>query len=134
MRRMAAPSESGRLPFPEEVGGPPLEGSPVDLFDDVSFQADVLDASVPVIVEFFTETCVPCRIQEPAIRRLAEATAGRLKVGRMNAFDCPRTTRAYRIQGVPHMLVFRDGQPVADLVGQHTFEELVRRLQPLELL
>ena len=134
MRRMAAPSESGRLPFPEEVGGPPLEGTPLELFDDASFEREVLESPIPVVVEFFTETCVPCRIQEPEIRKLAAASSGRLRVGRMNAFDCPRTTRAFRIQGVPHVLVFREGEAVADLVGSHSFEELVRVLEPLELL
>ncbi|MEZ6186198.1 MAG: thioredoxin family protein [Planctomycetota bacterium] len=130
---MATPSESGRLPFPEEVGGPPLRGNPLDLFDDETFEREVLESPVPVVVEFFTETCVPCRIQEPAIRQLAEATHGRIKIGRVNAFDSPRTTRAFRVQGVPHVVVFSGGQAVAEFVGQHTYDELLRRLQPLAL-
>lgn len=97
-------------------------------FTDANFDEEVLGSSVPVVIDFWAETCVPCRLQEPAIERLAGELQGRAKVGRLDVYDNPRTTDAFRVRGVPHLAVVRNGEVVLELVGGHSLEQLKERL------
>ncbi len=101
----------------------------IQRFTDANFDQEVLGSSVPVVIDFWAETCVPCRLQEPTIQRLAGELQGRAKVGRLDVYDNPRTTDAYRVRGVPHLAVIRDGEVVLELVGGHSLEQLKDRLR-----
>lgn len=128
-RRLGRPSESGRLPLPEELGIAREELPPVTELTDEAFAREVRGTEVPVLVDFWAETCVPCRLQEPTIRRLARDLAGRVRVARLNVFDHPRTPDALRIKGVPHLVVFLGGEVVMELVGSHSYEQLREKLR-----
>lgn len=128
-RRLGRPSESGRLPLPEELGIVREELPPATELTDEAFAREVRGTEVPVLVDFWAETCVPCRLQEPAIRRLARDLAGRVRVARLNVFDHPRTPDALRIKGVPHLVVFLGGEVVMELVGSHSYEQLREKLR-----
>lgn len=105
----------------------------IQRFTDANFDQEVLASSVPVVIDFWAETCVPCRLQEPTIQRLAGELQGRAKVGRIDVYDNPRTTDAFRVRGVPHLAVIRDGEVVLELVGGHSLEQLKARLQDVDL-
>jgi thioredoxin 1 len=107
---------------------------PVQQLTDSNFDNEVLGSEVPVVIDFWAETCVPCRLQEPTIHKLARELHGRVKVGRLDVFDNPRTTEAFRVRGVPHLAVVRDGEVVLELVGGHSFEQLRERLRSIDLL
>lgn len=102
-------------------------------FTDDNFD-EVVRGPLPVLVDFFAETCVPCRLQEPSIDQLARTTEGRLRVGRLNVDRNPLTPRELLIKGVPHLIVVRGGEVVLEMVGDHSFEQLLGRLRAAEVL
>jgi thioredoxin 1 len=101
----------------------------VQRITDSNFDAEVLASDVPVVIDFWAETCVPCRLQEPTINRLACELAGKAKVGRLDVYDNPRTTEAFNVRGVPHLTVIRNGEVVLEMVGGHSFDQLRARLR-----
>ena len=105
----------------------------VQRFTDANFQQEVLTSAVPVVIDFWAETCVPCRLQEPTIQRLARDLTGRAKVGRLDVYDNPLVTEQFRVRGVPHLAVVRDGEVVLELVGGHSIEQLKDRLRSVNL-
>ncbi len=84
---------------------------------DSSFQAEVLDSTQPVIVDFWAEWCGPCRQIAPIIKELAGDYAGRVKVVKVNVDEAPQTAGAYGIRSIPSVLAFRGGQVVEQLMG-----------------
>lgn len=123
-------SESGRLPFPEELGLSSGEDLPrLAELSDASFEREVLQSPLPVVVDFWADTCVPCRLQEPALQRLARDLAGRVKIARLNVFEHPRAPERLRIKGVPHLIAFVNGEVVLELVGGHSYEQLREKLR-----
>lgn len=105
----------------------------VQRITDSNFEAEVLASDVPVVIDFWAETCVPCRLQEPTINRLARELEGRAKVGRLDVYDNPRTTEAMNVRGVPHLAVIRNGEVILEMVGGHSFDQLRARLRSIDL-
>ncbi|HSW00613.1 MAG TPA: DUF6132 family protein [Sedimentisphaerales bacterium] len=81
------------------------------------FEAKVLGAKQPVLVDFYSTTCGPCRMLAPTIENLAEHYEGRAAVYKVNVEALPEVARRYGIQGVPSALFFQDGKEVNRLVG-----------------
>jgi thioredoxin 1 len=86
-------------------------------FTDGNFDADVLKASTPVLVDFWAEWCGPCRAMEPSITALATDYVGKLRVGKLNVDDNPSVTMRYMVRGIPTVLLFKGGEVVEQLVG-----------------
>ena len=86
-------------------------------FNDASFKTEVLESSQPVLVDFWAEWCQPCHALTPTIEQLASEYAGSVKVGKLNIEESPATAATYGIRSIPSVLVFKDGQVVAQLVG-----------------
>jgi thioredoxin 2 len=84
--------------------------------DRGSFDEEVT-TSVPVIVDFWAPWCGPCRMVSPAVERLAEANAGRLKVVKLNVDEAPDIGARFGAQSIPLLVLMRDGQEVDRLVG-----------------
>ena len=84
---------------------------------DLSFKADVLDASVPVLVDFWAPWCGPCRIAGPIIDRVGERTGTKAKVYKMNVDSSPQTAGKFGINAIPTVLVFKNGKVEKTLVG-----------------
>jgi thioredoxin 1 len=99
-------------------------------FTDANFGEEVVNATVPVIIDFWAEPCGPCKLMHPVVRRLAETFGARAKVGRLNVFENPRTTEALEIKAIPYFMVVHRGDVVFELVGDRSFEELHARLAP----
>ena len=84
---------------------------------DQSFQADVLDADKPVLVDFWAEWCGPCRMIAPALEEIAGELSDKVSIVKINIDENPDTPGRYGVRGIPTMLLFKGGQPVAQKVG-----------------
>ncbi len=84
---------------------------------DASFEADVLKASQPVLVDFWAEWCGPCKAIAPTLDELAKEMQGKVVVAKINIDENPATPNRYRVQGIPTLMLFKNGQVAATKVG-----------------
>ncbi|MGI5480541.1 thioredoxin [Streptomyces lavendofoliae] len=96
---------------------------------DADFDAEVLSADGPVLVEFTADWCGPCRQLAPVLSAVAEEEAGRLKVVRIDADTNPGTVTRYGVLSMPTLLVFRAGEPVRSMVGARPKRRLLQELE-----
>jgi thioredoxin 1 len=84
---------------------------------DDSFEADVLNASTAVVVDFWAEWCGPCLQIAPALEDLARDMTDKLTVAKLNIDENPTTPQKYGVRGIPTLIMFKDGQVAATKVG-----------------
>jgi thioredoxin 2 len=84
--------------------------------DATTFEREIV-ASVPVLVDFWAPWCGPCRMVSPAVERLGQAHAGELKVVKLDVDGAPQIAARYEVQGIPLLVLLRDGREVDRLVG-----------------
>ena len=88
----------------------------VYLSDD-SFEAEVVKASEPVLVDYWADWCGPCKMIAPILDEIAEEYAGKLKVTKLNIDENPATPPKFGIRGIPTLMLFKDGNVEATKVG-----------------
>ena len=91
-----------------------------------NFEAEVKNASLPVLVDFWATWCGPCRMIAPEIERIAEEYDGRLLVGKVNIDEQPELAQQYGVTAIPTVILFRNGESAAQFVGYRRAEELAR--------
>ena len=84
---------------------------------DASFQSDVLESDRPVLVDFWAEWCGPCRMIAPALEEIAGEIGDKVDIVKLNIDENPETPGAYGVRGIPTMVLFKGGKPVAQKVG-----------------
>ena len=97
---------------------------------DATFDEQVLRAARPVLVELTAEWCPPCRMLEPVLQQIAEEQADRLTVAQLDVDAHPLATRAAGVLGMPTLILYVDGVPVAQAVGARPKAALMRMLEP----
>jgi len=82
-----------------------------------NFATDVLGSSQPVLVDFWAEWCGPCRMIAPALEDISKELGDRVTIAKLNVDENQDIAARYGVRGIPTMLLFKDGQPVAQKVG-----------------
>jgi thioredoxin 1 len=99
-------------------------------FTDGSFDQEVLNSDVPVLVDFWAPWCGPCKAMTPTVDALATEYLGKIKIGKMNTDDNPSTPMRYQVRGIPTLILFKGGKPVDQRVGAMPKPDLKKMLDP----
>ena len=84
---------------------------------DATFEAEVLKASGPVVVDFWAEWCGPCRLIAPALEEIAGTMGNKVKVVKLNVDENPATASKYEIMSIPTLMIFKNGRLASRQVG-----------------
>jgi thioredoxin 1 len=98
---------------------------------DSTFDAEVLRASEPVLVDFWAEWCGPCKMIAPFLDEIASEMEGQVTVAKLNIDENPQTPRKYGIRGIPTMILFKGGQAVKTVVGAYPKKKIESELEPV---
>ncbi|OVE80140.1 thioredoxin [bacterium J17] len=92
---------------------------------DSEFEAEVLKSDVPVLVDFWAPWCGPCKTMAPIVEEIAEQLGDKLKVYKVNVDDHKEMAAKFGVQGIPNLILFKDGETQQQLVGAMAKQELL---------
>ena len=98
------------------------------VLEDSNFEQVVLQAKIPVMVDFWAQWCGPCRMVAPVIEELAQEYEGRVSFGKVDVDQNPKIASQYGIMSIPTLLLFKDGKPITNIVGFRPKAELKQSL------
>ncbi|MBU2547018.1 MAG: thioredoxin [Proteobacteria bacterium] len=96
---------------------------------DLEFEAKVLKADRPVLVDFWAAWCGPCKAIGPTVAELADEYVGRVSVAKMNVDENPQTPGKYSIRAIPTLIVFKDGQVAEQITGAVAKSQIVSAIE-----
>ena len=96
---------------------------------DNNFQAEVLEADRPVLVDFWAPWCGPCRIIAPSLEEMAEENDG-LRIVKLNVDDNQVTAARYDVMSIPTLILFKNGEPAHKIIGALPKNRLVQEIEP----
>ena len=97
-------------------------------FTDTNFEEEVLNSDIPALVDFWASWCPPCKMTEPLIDKLAQEYHGKVKIGKINVDQNPRTAAKYGIKGIPTFITFNSCKIVERRVAAQTEGQLRKML------
>jgi thioredoxin 1 len=97
---------------------------------DETFQAEVLGADLPVLVDFWADWCGPCRMIAPSVSQIAEEYDGSIKVAKVDVDDNPAIPGRYGIVGIPTVMLFKNGEVVERIVGALPKDRILAQILP----
>jgi thioredoxin 1 len=100
-------------------------------FTDTNFESEVLQSDQPVLVDFWAEWCMPCRMLAPTIDKIAEAYVGKVKVGKVDTDSNREVAMKYQINAIPTVILFKNGQVAQKFVGLKQEKEFKEAIDSL---
>jgi thioredoxin len=97
---------------------------------DQDFERQVLQSDRPVLVDFWAEWCVPCHMVSPVVEEIARDHADRMTAAKLNVDDNPQTARQFGVMSIPTLIVFKEGQEKARVIGARSKEAILREIEP----
>ncbi|HEY3412286.1 MAG TPA: thioredoxin [Armatimonadota bacterium] len=98
--------------------------------NEANFKQEVLDSSIPVLVDFWAPWCGPCRMVGPVVDEIAKDYAGKLKVVKVNTDEAPGVAGSYNIMSIPTLMIFKGGERVDQIIGAQPKQAIVGKLSP----
>ncbi len=99
----------------------------IELTDD-TFEAEVLNADIPVLVDFWAPWCGPCRMVAPVVEEIAKDYEGRIKVGKVNTESNQKIAAKYGIMSIPTLMIFKGGKEVERIIGAQPKEAMAGKI------
>ena len=96
---------------------------------DSNFEAEVKESSIPVLVDFYTDWCGPCKMMAPLVKELAESYSGKCKIGKCNTDENPELSGRFKIMSIPTFLFFKNGELVETAIGAIPKNELEEKIK-----
>jgi thioredoxin 1 len=100
-------------------------------FTDGNFEQDVIGSDVPVLVDFWAEWCMPCRMLAPVVEELAQEYDGRVKIGKLDTDGNREVSMKYGIQSIPTLILFKGGEEAGRVTGLSSKQDLASKLDEL---
>jgi thioredoxin 1 len=97
---------------------------------DQDFDERVLKAQTPVLVDFWAEWCVPCHMVSPVVEEIGRDKGEALQVAKLNIDENPDVTRKYGVMSIPTLMLFKDGEEAARVVGARGKDALLKEIDP----
>ena len=95
-----------------------------------SFDVEVLNSNLPVLVDFSAIWCGPCKMLDPIVKQLAGEWDGKVKVVKIDADQCPQIVGNYGVMGIPTLILFKGGEAKERLSGYQPKDKLVKKFSP----
>ena len=112
-----------------------MDTKPVAVTDE-TFQEEVLDHELPVMVDFWAEWCGPCRMVAPVLEKMAEEFAGKIRIAKVNVDENPQLSQAFKVMSIPTLMMVKDSTIVFSQPGalqEPTVRDLIKQLIALEV-
>ena len=102
----------------------------IETLTDATFDENVKGSDVPVLVDFWAEWCGPCKMITPVLEEIAEEQEGKVRIAKLNIDDNLDVTRRFDVMSIPTLILFKDGEPTARLIGAKPKGALLEELSP----
>lgn len=100
----------------------------IELYKE-TFEQEVLQSDIPVLVDFWATQCGPCKMIAPIVKEIADEYDGKILVGKVNVDEEPDLTMQYNVSSIPTLMVFKNGQLVNKAVGYREKDEILKMLK-----
>lgn len=100
----------------------------IELYKE-TFEQEVLQSDIPVLVDFWATWCGPCKMIAPIVKEIADECDGKILVGKVNVDEEPDLTMQYNVSSIPTLMVFKNGQLVNKAVGYREKDEILKMLK-----